>query len=692
MSQIGKLFSTTTPPTPPGRRPKVLKGLGDPRIDDYYWLRDADDQETHNYLEAENTYAHETMQLLEPLRGQIYEEFIGRIELADASVPQRHLKYYYFSKTEDDSQYEIHLRYLDPNQIEVVLDENELAKGHEYFAIGSSALTIDETKVAYGIDLNGSEIFSIYVKNLTTNETIALPMENATYGLEFDNSGNKLFWVEADETMRPYRVNCYDLTNPNQASNIIYTELDESFSVSIAKSKDDKTLIIDSSSTTSSEVHLLDLNSNTPLETVLVRRDNLEYSAEPLGDYIYILSNLNAQNFKISRCARSENTSDAWVDLYPDDPNVKIESFEVFNSHIAIEERREGFLRIRIVDLRNDDTYFIPAEEEGSTLEIDSNPNLNSAVLRYSYTSLLSPRSVREIDLETKAIDILKTSKVQGGYEKADYRCEVVRITSRDGVELPVSLLLRNDLKLDGSNPLLLYGYGSYEHSVDPSFSSIRLSLCNRGVIFAIAHVRGGGELGRSWYLDGKLSKKHNTFNDFIDVARGLIALKYTAPQKIVSWGGSAGGMLVAAALNQDPTLFSGVIAEVPFVDCLTTISDPSLPLTIPEWQEWGNPLDDFEIYNEMLSYSPYDNIQPKVKYPPVFVTAGLNDPRVAFHEPAKWVAKLRATTQDPQVLLWIETGAGHFGASGRFNEWETVSRLYAFALWCLFDNGSKGN
>ncbi len=696
VSSIEKIFDLITPPSPPKQKATILKGLGDNRIDYYYWLRELDNPETKEYLDAESEYAKQVTSFFESLRSKIFNEFLDRIELADSSVPQQHKKYWYYSKTNSDSQYEIHLRFLNDGEHEVILDENDLASNKDYFAVGSSAISLDENMLAYGVDLDGSELFKLYLKDLTTSQTVPLPIENATYGLEFDMSGTKLFWVEADDAMRPYRVNMFDLNRPLDGSTVIFTEPDEAFAVGISKSKDDKTLVIDSSSTTSSEVHMLDLVKNDGLKIFLPRQPLLEYSVEPVGDFVYVLSNHNAENFKLSTGSRTATDIGELTDLQAHDPDVKLESFEVFENHVALEERRAGFSRVVILELRDGSRHYVPADEEGSTLEIDSNPNLDSKVLRYSYTSMKTPRSIREIDLHNKSISVLKDSKVHGGFDKNNYSSEVIRVTSRDNQSIPVSLFYKSGTKLDGSNPLLLYGYGSYEHSIDPAFSAMRLSLCDRGIIFAIAHVRGGGELGRSWYLDGKLNRKHNTFNDFVDVARGLITLGYTSKKKIVSWGGSAGGMLVTAALNQDPDLFGGVVAEVPFVDCLTTISDPSLPLTIPEWQEWGNPLDDWEIYQEMLSYSPYDNIQADTEYPPIFVTAGLNDPRVAYFEPTKFVAKMRMISKTPKVLLWVETGAGHFGASGRFNEWETVSRVYSFIVACLLgidlDANSQGD
>ncbi len=692
MPAIDDIFANLPPVAPAKKVPTVLEGLGSPRIDNYYWIKDLADPDTLEYIEAENAYAHQALATLEPLRGKIYDEFLARIELADSSVPQRKERYWYYAKTLEDSQYEIHLRYSmageDPATHEVILDENQLGAGLDYFALGSTAMSEDEELLAYAIDSDGSEIFSVFVKDLTTGQARQLPVSNATYGLEFDRTNDRLFWVQADESLRPYKVWSLKLSEPDAPSTLLFFEPDESFGVSVSKSKDNLSLLVESHSTTSSEVHILDLDDpKAELEVFAKRLEGLEYSIEPVGDNVYILSNFEAENFRVSRCPRREPSIALAQDVVPYDPDIKIESLEVFKGFLAIEERRGGYQRIRLVNLASGQESLVPYDDESSTLDLDSNPLLDAGVLRYSYTSMLKPRSVREIDLVTGEVKVLKDVHVKGGFSSEDYQSAAIRVTGRDGVEIPVSLIWAKDVVPQGDNPLLLYGYGSYEYSMDPSFSSARLSLCDRGFIFAIAHIRGGGELGRRWYLEGKFTKKHNTFNDFIDVAAGLCELHWSAPGRIISWGGSAGGMLVAAAVNQRPDLFGGVVAEVPFVDCLTTISDPSLPLTVPEWEEWGNPLDDWEIYQEMASWSPYDNIRAGIKYPPIFATAGMNDPRVSYFEPTKWVAKLRELTVDPRILLWTESGAGHFGSSGRFKEWETLSRVYAFIIACALDS-----
>ena len=688
VSAIESIFARLDPISHPKKIPTVLEGLGPARLDNYYWLRNLDDPDTLSYIEAENSYARQVLAELEPLRAKIYSEFLARIELADSSVPQQKERYWYYAKTLEDSQYEIHLRFEnegdDISLHKVILDENDLSDGLDYFALGSSALSQDERYLAYSIDCDGSELFTLFVKDLSNGETRKLSITNASYGLEFDQSGQTLFWVEADESMRPFKVWAYDLNAQDDPSSLLYVEEDESFGVSVSKSKDNLSLLIEVHSTTASEVHILDLEAqDAQLEVFSPRREGIEYSIEPVGDQIYILSNFEAENFRVSICPRKGASLALATDVVPYDPAVKIESIEVFTGYLAIEERRGGYQRIRLLNLATLEESMIPYEEQSCTLDLDSNPLLGPPTLRYSYTSMLKPRSIREYNFATGEVRVLKDAVVKGGFSPDNYQSAAISIAARDGVQVPVSLVWAKGTEPGHPNPLLLYGYGSYEQSLDPGFSTARLSLCDRGFVFAIAHVRGGGEMGRRWYLDGKFAKKRNTFNDFVDVAAGLCDLGWTAPGRIVSWGGSAGGMLVGAALNQRPDLFGGVVAEVPFVDCLTTISDPSLPLTIPEWEEWGNPLDDWEIYQEMASWSPYDNIRGDLRYPPIFATSGINDPRVSYFEPTKWVAKLRELTTDPRVLLWTESGAGHFGSSGRFKELETLSRVYAFIVAC---------
>ncbi|MDA8197410.1 MAG: S9 family peptidase [Actinomycetota bacterium] len=672
-------------------------GLGSDRIDNYYWIKDSSDPDALSYIEEENAHAKSFFDQIEPLKEKFYNEFISRIKLDDQSVPFLRRHYYYFNSSDKEDQYDKHYRYdaslglegqKDRDNWKLILDENELAKDQPYFALGSSCLSDDEETIAYSMDTAGNELFRVFIKNLTNGETYEVPVSNATYGLDFNSDNTKLFWVEADEANRPFRINLMDLTQPDFPSTTIFEELDEGFGVGVGKTKDFKHLIVESSSTTSTEIRYIDL-SDEKLELKLFhpRTAGLEVSIEMIGETCYLLANHKSIDFSVATTTLSRPRVEDWSDFYYRE-GVKVDSFELFADFLAIDERRNGFSRIRIVDLRDNSEYEIEAPQVASTFSVAPNLTFNSNTMRYGYSSMTTPSQLFEMDLATREVKLLKQAEVLGDFDLTSLRSEVIYITARDGVQVPVSIVYQGD-RPSGA-PLLLYGYGSYEHCSDPRFSILRLSLLERGITYAVAHIRGGGEMGRQWYLDGKFAKKHNTFNDFVDAAKALAADGITDPGKIVIMGGSAGGMLVGAAVNQAPELFGAVVAEVPFVDCLTTISDPSLPLTVPEWEEWGNPLEDLDIFNEMQSYSPYDNVKAGIKYPPLFITSGLSDPRVSYVEPTKWTAKLREITADPEVLLWTEQSAGHFGNSGRFNELESDARTYAFIYSCIAEESQR--
>ena len=669
-------------------------GLGFDRIDNYYWIKDDKDPDALGYIEEENSHAKAFFDKIEPIKEQFYNEFISRIKLDDQSVPFLRRHYYYFNSSEKEDQYDKHYRYgaslglegqKDRDNWKMILDENELAVGQPYFALGSSCLSDDEETIAYAMDTAGNELFQIFIKDLKSGKTYEVPVSNATYGLEFNRDNTKLFWVEADEANRPFKINVMDLTQPDFPSTTVFEESDEGFGVGMGKTKDFRHLIIESASTTSTEIRYIDLEADQlELKLFHPRTPGLEVSIEIIGETCYLLANHKSIDFSIATTSLDSPEVEKWRDFYYRE-GVKVDSFELFADFLAIDERRNGFSRVRIVDLRSNEEYELDAPDEASTFSVAPNLTFDTNTMRYGYSSMTTPSQLFEMDLETRERRLLKQSEVLGDFDLSTLRSEVIYITARDGVKVPVSLVYQGE-RPSGA-PLLLYGYGSYEHSTDPRFSILRLSLLERGVTYAVAHIRGGGEMGRQWYLDGKFEKKHNTFNDFVDAAKALSEDGITAQGKIMIMGGSAGGMLVGAAVNQAPELFGAVVAEVPFVDCLTTISDPSLPLTVPEWEEWGNPLDDLDIFNEMASYSPYDNVKAGVKYPPMFITSGLSDPRVSYVEPTKWTAKLRETTSDPEVLLWTEQSAGHFGNSGRFNELESDARTYAFIYSCIFDD-----
>ncbi len=668
-------------------------GLGFDRIDDYYWIKDAQDPESLAYIEEENGYAKTFFEKIEPLKETFYNEFISRIKLDDQSVPFLRRHYYYFNSSEKEDQYDKHYRYQTSLGIDgqkdrsnwiMILDENELARDQSYFALGSSCLSDDEETLAYAIDTAGNELFRVFIKDLKTSSIYEVPVSNATYGLEFNSDATKLFWIEADEANRPYKINVMDLTQADFPSTTLFEEGDEGFGVGMGKTKDYRHLIVESSSTTSTEIRYIDLtDGQLQLRLFHPRTPGLEVSMEIIGETCYLLANHKSIDFSVATTTLDRPEVENWVDFYYRE-GVKVDSFELFANFLAIDERRNGFSRIRIVDLRTNQEYELDAPDVASTFSVAPNLTFDSNTMRYGYSSMTTPSQLFEMDLATREKRLLKQSEVLGDFDLSSLRSEVMYITARDGVKVPVSIVYLGE-RPSGA-PLLLYGYGSYEHSTDPRFSILRLSLLERGVTYAVAHIRGGGEMGRQWYLDGKFAKKHNTFNDFVDAAKALAEDGITEAGKITIMGGSAGGMLVGAAVNQAPELFNAVVAEVPFVDCLTTISDPSLPLTVPEWEEWGNPLEDLDIFNEMASYSPYDNVRAGVKYPPMYITSGLSDPRVSYVEPTKWTAKLREITSDPEVILWTEQSAGHFGNSGRFNELESDAKTFAFIYSCIVD------
>ncbi len=693
MSLANKIFKSLTVPLPPKQVPTVLMGLGFDRIDNYYWIKDDKDPDSFAYIEAENGHAKAFFDQIEPIKETFYNEFISRIKLDDQSVPFLRRHYYYFNSSEKEDQYDKHYRYSaslgvdgqkDRGNWSQILNENELAADYPYFALGSSCLSDDEEIIAYAVDTAGNELFRVFIKDLKSEATYEVPVSNATYGLEFNRDATKLFWVEADDANRPFKINVTDLTKADFPTSTIFEENDEAFGVGMGKTKDYRHVVVESSSTTSTEIRYIDLEDEQ-LEIKLFhpRTPGLEVSIEIIGDTCYLLTNHKSIDFSVAITTLDKPEVEYWRDFYFRE-GVKVDSFELFADYLAIDERRNGFSRIRIVDLKNNDEYELEAPDEASTFSVAPNLTFDSNTMRYGYSSMTTPSQLFEMDLTTGEKKLLKQSEVLGDFDISSLRSEVMYITARDGVTVPVSIVYRGE-RPNGA-PLLLYGYGSYEHSTDPRFSILRLSLLERGVTFAVAHIRGGGEMGRQWYLDGKFAKKHNTFNDFVDAANALANDGITERGKITIMGGSAGGMLVGAAVNQAPDLFNAVVAEVPFVDCLTTISDPSLPLTVPEWEEWGNPLEDLDIFNEMAGYSPYDNVRVGTKYPPLFITSGLSDPRVSYVEPTKWAAKLREVTPDPEVLLWTEQTAGHFGNSGRFNELESDARTYAFIYSCIVD------
>ncbi len=703
----GRVATHLRPPQPE-RRPVRLESHRDVRIDDWFWLRDKEDPEVIAHLEAENAYTEATMAGTAPLREALYEEMVARIEETDLSVPARKGPWLYYGRTVEGSNYAIHCRRpaQGPQEDEeVLLDENLLAEGHVYFALGALSVSPDHRWLAYSTDTTGGERYTMRFLDLTTRATSPEAIPDTSYGVAWANDNATVFYVRVDDAMRPFQLWRHRVGADPSGDTVVLEEPDDRFYLGIGRTKDERFLLCGLDSKTTSEVRFLD--ADDPLGAfalIEARRQGIEYSVDhDRGDpaagrsaRFLILTNDDAEDFRLMEAPEATPGRDHWEEAIPLRTGVRLDGIDPFADHLVVYERAGGDTRMRVVAAATGTSTPVDQPEMPSTVWGGANPEYDSTVLRYEYTSLVTPRSVFDLDLVTGELELRKRQPVLGDFDPGRYRTERRWAVSDDGTEVPLSLVYRPDLvrapqggAADGAggSPCLLYGYGSYEISMDPAFSSLRLSLLDRGFLFAIAHVRGGGELGRHWYEDGKLAAKPNTFSDFVACARSLISEGWTAPDRLVARGGSAGGLLMGAVANLAPDLFRAIVAEVPFVDCLTTILDESLPLTVTEWEEWGNPVEDPAIYAVMKGYSPYDNVRSTdpagrpLRYPDILATAGLTDPRVGFWEPAKWVARLRAANPENRVLLKTEMGAGHAGPSGRYDAWRDEAFVYAFIL-----------
>ena len=661
---------------------------GDTVIDEYAWLRDKNDPDTIAYLEAENAYTEKMTAHLGGLQETIFQEIKGRTLETDLSVPVRKGAWWYYNRTEEGKQYGIQCRVAadgdNPPELrpgeplpgeQILLDGNELAGDSPYFSIGTSIVSPDGTKLAYSTDYTGDERFTLRFKDLTTGELLPDEIPGVFYGGAWSADGSTFFYTVVDDAWRPYRVYRHTLGSTDEDV-LVYEEEDERFWVGIGLTRSQRYLVLSAGSKITSEIRILDAADPTGEFTVVRPRETgVEYSLEHAGDHFLILHNAGALNFALAR-APLDDPSD-WTPVIEHREDTRLLDVDAFKDHIAVYFRRDGLTGIRILPRDGREPYDIEFPEPLYDVALSANPEYETNRLRISYTSMITPPSVYDYDLRTGELILLKQKPVLGGYDPADYEQFREWATADDGTRVPISIVVKKGTKRPA--PTLLYGYGSYESSIDPYFSVSRLSLLDRGVVFAIAHVRGGGELGRRWYEDGKLLKKKNTFTDFIACARHLKATGWSS--RIVARGGSAGGLLMGAVANLAPEEFAGIVAEVPFVDALNTILDPSLPLTVIEWDEWGDPLHDREVYAYMKSYSPYENIGPG-PYPPILAITSLNDTRVLFHEPAKWIARLRDKAGGGPFLLKTEMGAGHGGRSGRYDAW----REEAFALSWILD------
>ena len=658
---------------------------GETVVDDYAWMRNREDPDTLGYLEAENAYTAEVMAPTDTLQEELFAEIKGRIQETDLSVPARKGAWWYYSRTEEGKSYPIACRSRTEagDDEAVLLDQNEVAAGGDFLAVGAFDVSPDAGLLAFSTDFAGSELYTMRFRDLETGADLPDELPGTYYGTAWAADSATFFYVRPDAAMRPYQLWRHELGAPADDDVLVFEEPDERFFLSVGTTKDERYVVLHLGSKVTDEVHVLAADDPTGAFSVVEpRQQDVEYSLEHWRDRFYIVTNADgAEDFKLVEAPEDGPGRASWRDVVPARPGITLTGIDVFADHLALFERAEGVRRIRVREQATGEEHLIEQPEAVSTASGGTNPEFDATTLRYGYTSMVTPGSVYDYDLTTRERVLKKRQPVLGGYDPDDYVTDRVWATADDGTRVPISLVHRRGRPRDGTGPALLYGYGSYEASMDPGFSSLRLSLLDRGFVFAIAHVRGGGELGRAWYRSGKLLNKRNTFTDFIASARHLVAGGWTSPAELAVRGGSAGGLLIGTVVNMAPEAFGAAVAEVPFVDALNTILDPSLPLTVMEWEEWGNPVASAEVYRYMRSYAPYENVEAK-RYPPLLATAGLNDPRVSYWEPAKWVAKLRATkADDARLLLKTEMGAGHMGPSGRYDAWRDEAFVYAFVL-----------
>ena len=661
-----------------------LAAHGDVRVDEYYWLKDREDPEVIAYLAAENAYLEEVLSPLKGYREELFTEMKGRIKKDESSAPYELNGYWYYTRFVEGGEYALHCRR--PGTMEgaeeIMFDGNALATGHDYFALRGVDVSPDSRLAVYATDTVGRRFYTLRFKNLETGEILPDEIPDVRANVTWAMDNQTVFYGKQDpETLRSYQIWRHVLGTDTRNDVLVYEEKEVTFSCYVFRTKSDRYLMISSQQTLSSEYRLLEADNPTgEFRVFQPRQRDLEYSVDHLGDRFLIRTNLHARNFRLMDCPVDKTWLAHWREVVPHRDEVLLEDFEVFRDFLVLSERYEGLTHLKIVDLNGGDSHVLDFGEPTWSAWASYNPQMNTTTLRYGYSSLTTPRSTYAYDMKTRDRHLLKQVEVLGGFDAANYQAEYIHVTARDGVLVPVSLVYRKGFERNGTAPLLLYGYGSYGHAVDASFRSTRLSLLDRGFVFAIAHVRGGEEMGRAWYENGKLLHKKNTFTDFIDCGEHLVAAGYTGRDRLFAEGGSAGGLLMGAIINMAPDLWTGIAAHVPFVDVVTTMMDDTIPLTTGEYDEWGNP-NDKQYYDYMKSYSPYDNVAAKA-YPAMLVTAGLHDSQVQYWEPAKWVARLRdRKTDDSVLLLHTNMDAGHGGKSGRYRSLEESALSYAFFL-----------
>jgi oligopeptidase B len=663
--------------------PKVDTLHGDVVTDNYFWLRQRENPDVIAYLQAENAYTDTMMAGTRDLQERIYQEMLGRIKQTDLSVPVRRGPYFYYTRTVEGKQYPIYARKRGSLEApeEIYLDQNALAEGKTYLRLGVTTVSPDHRFLAFTVDTTGSEHFTLLVKDLTTGEVLPDRIPDVHFSLTWAADNKTLFYTKTDSAHRSDKVLRHIVGTPAASDPVIFHEPNVLFNVGVFRTKDDEYVMVAAESFTSSEYWYVPARTPLlPFKVIARRRPGVEYSVTHHKGRFYITTNEGATNFKVVVAPASDPSAASWRDYIPHSDSVLIDGLDEFSNHLVVYERSGGLRKIRIRDLRTNADHYVSFPEPVYTYSAAGNPEFDTNLLRFTYQSLITPASVFDYDMDTRALELKKRTEVLGGYDPSLYGTERTWARASDGKMVPVSLVYRRPFVRDGTRPMLLYSYGSYGSSTEPAFSSNNLSLIDRGVVYALAHIRGGQEMGRAWYDEGKMLNKRNTFTDFIAAAEHLVRERYTSSDRLAIRGGSAGGLLMGAVVNMRPDLFKVVVADVPFVDVINTMLDASIPLTAQEWEQWGNPAIR-EHYEYMKTYSPYDNVERKV-YPMMLVTTGLNDPRVAFWEPAKWVAKLRATKADQNLLLLkTNMGAGHGGSSGRYDALREMAFRYAFIL-----------
>ena len=685
---------TTFPIAP--KRPHNITMHGHTRVDDYYWIRNREDPEVLKYLHAQTEYLENTMEHTKPLQETLFSEMKGRIQETDSTVPEKRGGYLYYDRTEAEKQYPIFCRRKDSPESpeEILLDQNVLAEGKTFCSVSGFAVSPDDTKLAYSVDVEGDETYTIFVKDLTNGTLYPESIPNTygsayTYtGIEWANDNKTIFYVTLDEAKRSYKLHRHTIGTDTSQDILIYHEQDETFSLYFHKTRDDKYIVTEHHSSVTVEVGYLSADQpDDELRPITSRREGIEYYADHHKGFFYIYTNDGAKNFKLVKTPVTASGYENWVEVIPHRPEIMITQIELFENYLVLYEREGGRDKIRISDLDGvSNVHYVDFPEPTYYFEPGSNYEFDSNVLRFDYSSLVTPHSTIDYHMDTHEWELLKEDNITG-YDKSQYVCDYIYATAPDGKQIPISIAYKKDIKLDGSNPTLLHGYGAYGSNLEVEFTPNRISLLDRGFVYAIGHIRGSSTLGREWYDDGKVLNKRNSFTDFIACAEHLIQEGFTSKEKIAIMGVSAGGLLVGACMTMRPDLYKAVIAKVPFVDVVTTMSDPTIPLTTLEYDEWGNP-ENKEHHDYMLAYSPYDNIR-KADYPNLLLTGGFHDPRVMYWEPTKFAAKLHEhKTDDNLLLLKINFHAGHAGSSGRYDYLKDVAFEYTFLIDRLIQAG----